>query len=100
MNLKPDNAVQFFIDVQKASGKDSPHHPDFYKVALDRGNEPLVKALASINDDDLINPEAAIKNLNEKYFLKTQDKSKAKSWVDRVSNNRSDKKSRLMNHTS
>lgn len=94
MNLKPDNAVQLYIDVQKASGKDSPHHPDFYKVALDRGNEPLVKALTSMNDDDLITPEKAVKNLNEKYFSQIQDRSKAKSWVERVSNNRADKKSR------
>lgn len=100
MNLKPENAVQLYLDVQKASGKDSPQHPDFYKVALERGNEPLAKALTSINEDDLRSPESAVKNLNEKYFSQLKSQSKSKSWVERISQNKSTNKSRSIAPTS
>lgn len=95
MNLSPDNAVQFYIDVRKASGKDSPTSPDFYKVALDRRDNKLVQALNSIDEQDFLKPEKLINSLRDKYFGSKQDISKPKSWVSRILRNKAAKKEKV-----
>lgn len=94
MSFKPDNAVQLYVDVQKASGKSSPLHPDFYKVALDREDQPLVQALNSISENDFLKPERIVSKLNEKHFAPKRKRSRPKSWVEEFSQNKKPTKER------
>jgi hypothetical protein len=85
MTLGPNNAVQLYIDVQKASGKEAPHYPDFFKFAIEKGELPLIQAVLKMNEErDFDSPQKIVNKLNEKYFTLQKEPIAPQKWADRV----------------
>lgn len=96
MILKPNNAVQLYHEVRKASGKEIPLHPDFYEVVLESGDKNLVQALNSIDEKDFSSPFKVISSLENLHFKK--ENSKSKSWAARIQKQNKPKKSHSVHH--
>lgn len=84
MPIKSDNITQFIHDVREASGKEIPDYPDYYNLALDRGDKKMVDTLNRINENDFRSIDKLYNSL-ETNIPKEHIK---KSWVAKISKKR------------
>lgn len=94
MSLKPENAVQLYHEVRKASGEELPTQSAFYSFASKIRDNELTSALNSMSEEDFSSPHKFILKIGKIYYNK--DKSNSKSWVQKISEN---KKSPIITQT-